>query len=140
MSATIVAAVGAGAALYGAYNSYEAGRSAKKLSKKKAAMQEKEAGLAIAQNYRDEKEFLGEQQTLFAKSGVMLEGTPLDVLEETRRRFKRQRESIKELGSAQAAQSLQQGRLAFNQGLAGATSGIASAASYTASGIKASRG
>jgi len=121
MSAVIVAiattAVSVGSQVYG-------GVQAKKAGKKSAKLQRQQTDETLRLKENEIQSFQGEQTVAFAKAGVLLDGTPLDVLEATRREGNRQKSAIERTGVAQANLYETQGKTALIQGITG---GIASA-------------
>lgn len=122
---TTAVALGVGAAVSVA-GSVESNRQARK--KGRLIRDETEEALELKED--EINRFQGVQTTAFAKSGVLLEGTPLEVLEETRRQGDIQKGQIKRGGKIGRDNANAQGRQALLNGvgaIAEAGTGIAKA-------------
>lgn len=82
-----LAAIGTGVAVYG---QMEAAKSAKemgeynaKLAENQAAQVDMEARESVRRRREQNRRFMAMQRTAYAKSGVTIEGTPLEVMAET---------------------------------------------------------
>lgn len=130
----LTSAIGAGSQLAG-------GMSAMSASNKEAGALQRQGGLAFAeaktaaaQRAEEVRHFQADQKERYLASGVTLEGSPLIVLEDTRRKgqaevnamLQRGRE-VQKMYGAQAQQARRAGRSAFLSGLLGAVGTGASA-------------
>lgn len=102
----------------------------KKAAKRKGKLIGEETAEAIDLKENEINRFQGEQTTAFAKSGVLLEGTPLEVLEQTRTEGEKQKDQIARAGKAGQRAAKDAGRAAVLNGIgavAGAVNGSVSA-------------
>lgn len=99
------AAAGLGAAgnIFGAYNANE---EAKNQARLVLAESEREA----ARTKENLQKFMSDQESSYLKSGVILDGSPLLVLEETRRKGLEDINNIRDSARAQADSLIRQGR------------------------------
>lgn len=117
-----------GAALIGAASAVKGGIDAKKAGKAKGRAIEAETQETIRLKENEIQDTLANQEVAFAKSGVLLQGTPLDVLRSTEIEGERQKQQILTTGNAQADQARRQGRNAFTQGILSGVGSIANGA------------
>lgn len=126
MSFAVTAIVATGvAAGTSAYNSYQAGKDSKSLAGKKAALKEMEVQETLRVKQAEIDRTKSAQTVGFAKAGVMLQGTPLDVLRDTMKEGNLQKKNIRRTGDLQIEAIKASGRSAFNQGVMGAVGSIA---------------
>lgn len=121
------AVVSAGVGVAGAIESRKAAK-----RKGKLAAEETRELLRLKEN--EIQSFESDQTAAFAKSGVLLEGTPLEVLAATREEGNRQKEQILLTGKAQQDLAKSQGRSAILQGIGSVAQGAAGAAGALAKG------
>lgn len=122
------ATVLAGAALVSAGVGVKGAIDAKKSAKTKEGRIKAETNEALRLKENEIQDFEAAQTTAFAKSGVLLEGTPLDVLEATRQEGERQKQGIVATGKAQGSLAKAQGRAAVLGGIGSVASGVAGVA------------
>jgi hypothetical protein len=86
-AAIVVGAIGTGVAVYG---QVEAAQTAKKMGEYNAKLAESQAAQidldsreSVKRRREQNRRFLGTQRTAYAKSGVTIEGSPLEVMAET---------------------------------------------------------
>jgi hypothetical protein len=116
------------AALLGATSSILGGIESKKAGKAKGRAIEAETQESIRLKENEIQDTLANQEVAFAKSGVLLRGTPLDVLRSTEIEGERQKQQILTTGNSQANQARRQGRNAFTQGILSGFGSIANGA------------
>ena len=87
IAAVSIAAVGTGVAVYGqmeaAKTAKEMGEYNAKLAESQAAQVDMDARESIRRRREQNRKFMGSQRTAYAKSGVTIEGSPLEVMAET---------------------------------------------------------
>lgn len=144
-AALAAAGVSAGLDIMSGIFGYLAGKEASAIAESRARMIRMEAE-ADAQRYAEQaKGFKASQKLAFLKSGVSLEGSPLDILDETARVAAENISAIRAGGEAKAldaqwegAQARIAGRNALIGGITGAFKSIAGGAySSSSSGTKA---
>jgi hypothetical protein len=123
------AVVSAGVGVVGAIES-------RKAAKKKAALANDETRELFRLKENEIQGFQQDQTAAFAKSGVLLEGTPLEVLEATRQEGNRQQDAILRTGKAQVSLANAQGRTAILQGIGAVAGGAAGVAGAVAGGTR----
>jgi len=117
-AAATAAVVSAGASIYG-------GIQARKQAKKEAALINEDAQHQANQHAKDVEKFRKRQKVAFLSSGVSLEGSPLLVLEETRKEGEEEVARIRRGGQIRSDIRQQQGRDAFVSGVLGGISSLA---------------
>lgn len=136
MSFAVTAIVATGVtAGVSAYNSYQAGKDAKNLAGKKAALKEMEVQEALRVKQAEIDRTKSAQKVGFAKAGVMLQGTPLDVLRDTMKEGNLQKKNIRRTGDLQIEAIKASGRSAFNQGVMGSVTSITGGVASIAGGM-----
>lgn len=112
---------------------YNAAKSEASLLAEQARLAQKEIQYEAVQKQREVDRFAGEQTMAYLSSGVTLEGSPLQVLEETRRLGKQEVDAITaranavaNLGQKKASSTAGRGRNALLGAFAGAALGGAS--------------
>jgi hypothetical protein len=103
--------IGGAAALY-------SGDQTRRAAKKQARITEDEAAENARRHEIEVRKFASEQELGFLSSGVVLEGSPLLVLKETREQGLLDAEGIRTAGRARASAIRGQGRSAFFSGIA----------------------
>lgn len=91
------------------YGGYRANSEARKQAGNQIADSEYEAALME----EDNKKLISEQESAYAKLGVILEGSPLLVIEETRQKGLRDRMRVREVGRSRAEAIAAEGRNKF---------------------------
>lgn len=81
-----------------------------------ARLMEQEAQIAAAQRAREVELFRGKQSISYMDAGVKLEGTPLQMLEETRRLGKQEIDALMTRGKMQSALMKQQAQMTRKAG------------------------
>ena len=99
-----------------------------KLQEAQGALAQEEAVAEAQRVANDRRKFRKKQKVAFLKNGINLAGSPLLVIEETRRESQAEVDSIVRRGRAQANLAFQQAALTRGGGRAALTSGIFSAA------------
>jgi hypothetical protein len=99
-------------------SSVNAGIEESKAAREQARILEKETLLQAKEKERVNKKFIQEQELSFLKSGVILDGSPLMVLEETARLQKEDVSNIVRTGFDRAGSLRKHGREAINRGFA----------------------
>lgn len=125
----------AGGSIYG-------GMQASQSAKEEAALQRQQGDLAAAEASRNatdeaynQTQNVTRQKMAFLANGVTLEGSPLEVLAETKNQGQRSVNAILQQGAAQKNLSYQSAQVTQNKGRAALISGVLQAGSTTASGI-----
>lgn len=95
----------------------EAGARQKKAARAQGRAAEDVAAQEAERRLKETEKFEGRQRSAFLSSGVSLEGSPLLVLEETRRTGKEQALSIREAGRQRSAAIRSGSTAAFQQSL-----------------------
>lgn len=145
IAATVVSA---GASIAGGIQANREAKAQSKFAKQQAGLAEQAAAQArieaqekMAESERQTQKLRSRQLVGFLKSGVLLEGTPLDVFEETELLGRQDVAALERQGNAQATQFQQQafgyrrqGSAALQTGRARLVSGIGSAASTAMTG------
>ena len=96
---------------------YYAGREQLKEARSQANLAEQEAMEKARLKGEEGKKFMSEQAYGYLKSGVMLEGSPMLVLEESKKNITEDMRAIKETGKATASSLRRQGRAAYISGI-----------------------
>jgi hypothetical protein len=104
------------------------------MQEKQAQVASDEAGIAAEQKAREVQTTRSEQANAYSASGVLLEGSPLAVLEATRRLGSQEVDALMRRGAAQADLYNQQANITRNQGRA---SLLGSQTAYDISGAQA---
>lgn len=104
------------------------GVEANKQARKQAKIIEREAEEKAEAHAKNVSRFEASQKVGFLKSGVTLEGSPMLVLEDTRREGAKEVEAIRRTGRAQAESLRDQGRVALIQGILGGGASFSKAA------------
>ncbi len=112
--------------LFSAGAQVAAGAARAEQAKREAAAAEADAQEQAKIRDRDIARFRKRQKVAFLKSGVTIAGSPLAVLEDTRREGLIEVASIRRRGTNVATSKRAAGRLAFTEGLVGATETIQS--------------
>ncbi len=133
--ATIALVVGATASVAGGISAMQQGKAQAKALGQQAERQ-KEAGELEAARKRREARFLqGAQAARFAKAGVDITGTPLQVMEETAKQQELDAMLLRFGGDIAATRTKSEGELAKRRGTSGLIKGLGSGATIL-SGIK----
>lgn len=112
IAAQAVAAIGGGIA-----SSFAANKEAKALESQ-AALAQQESRFTAQQKAREVSNFRAKQGINYMASGVTLEGTPLQKMEETRRLGQQEVDAMMRRGQAQSDLLMQRGRAQRNAGRA----------------------
>ena len=104
------------------------------LLEEQGLIQQEEAVAEAQRIANDRRKFRKKQKIAFIKNGVTLAGSPLLVLEETRRESQEEVDAIVRRGRAQAALAFQQAALTRGSGRAALLGGIFGAATSLAIG------
>lgn len=99
------------------------------LLEQQGALQQEEAVAEAQRVANDRRKFRKKQKVAFLKNGITLAGSPLLVIEETRRESQLEVDAIVRRGRAQASLAFQQAAITRGGGRAALISGIFSAAS-----------
>ena len=89
--------------LFSGFSSFMANRSESRLLERQAELALQESRVEAERHARNVRRFQATQSTRFAKSGVTLEGSPVLVLEETRRLGQQEVDAIMRQGEAQSS-------------------------------------
>ena len=123
------------------------GAEAQKAAKTESRALRGQAALALSESDREavqlqerNEEFEQRQRLSFLKSGVRLEGTPLEVLAETKRAGEEEVESIRESGVAQAGLFRSRGQILERRGRAAFIGSLGQASTSGAQGFKQQTG
>lgn len=111
-----------------------AGNEERKAANEQAAIVESEANQQAQAKQDEVKKFRAQQEMSFLKSGVLLDGSPLLVMNETTDTGLAEANSIREAGRAKANYLYKQGRNAFIGGWLKGGAHFADGASKAASG------
>lgn len=137
-AAVAIAAVGTGVAIYSAVKQGEAAKAAGEENAKAA---EDNAKQAKKQYLQEESAFrlqsrkqLGDMRASYAASGVELEGSPMDVLQESAERMEVDALKIREQGNYAETAYLRDAEISRSRGDRGQESGYLSAAGALAGG------
>lgn len=125
VTTAVAVGVAAAASVAGAVES-------KKQADKKEKLIKAETGELVSLKENEIQDVQAAQTTAFANSGVLLEGTPLEVLESTRQEGERQKDAIRRTGKAQGDLANSQGRQAFISGIGNAAGAVAGGVQSTA--------
>lgn len=135
--AVVFTAAAAGGQIMSGYQQKKAYSQEADLQREQAQIALDEANREAQLTANDRRKFLGTQKLAFIKSGVSLEGSPLLVLEDTRKQSQDEVDSIVKrgaaqyrLGVAQSEQTRQRGRAALTSAYVGAAGTAASGAFY----------
>ena len=132
MAQAIPVVIMAGAALYGAYSSSQAGKAERRAADKA----EDRAKLSAAQEARDaekqHRRIIASQEAIYGASGLTMEGSPLLVQHESLMESKEQLRRIREGGGYSAGIYRSAGEEATRAGTAGAIQSLLGGASSTA--------
>lgn len=126
---TAASAVSAGAQLIGGFQASREASVQQDIARESARQAQIESEERAKAEERESEKLRSRQLVGFLKSGVLLEGTPLQVLEETERLGVEDVEAIRRGGAARAQQFERQGQIAAQTGRARLFSGIAGAGS-----------
>lgn len=123
------AILGPALGVVGGIGSIFGGNSANAAANSQANLIMRETDIKAKEKEREVKEFESQQKVDYASSGVILSGSPLLVLEETRERGFEDVKNIRETGRASAASARAEGRAAMTRGLFGGIASIGQALS-----------
>ncbi len=140
IAALVTAGVGTGMSAYGQYKQGEAAKAAGSAAEDVAAANAeaiRDKAAYEEEIQRDKlKKIMGRQRTLYAKAGVNIdEGSPLLALMQSAEEGERDAQAIRYGGEVNAAQQLNQGRMAAFQGEQAYQAGIMSAGSTFLTGL-----
>jgi len=110
--------LGAGANIIGGAAADEAARQQSSIILQQGALAREESEEEARRLEIEARKFRARQNVLFGKSGVTLEGSPLLVLEETRREGARQATAVRRQGVARANLAVAESQRVRNQGRA----------------------
>jgi hypothetical protein len=127
----IIATVAAGQVIQG-IQGMQAGRAQAKVAGQKAEAERRSATVAEAAERTRARRFRSAQLARFSKAGVLMTGTPLDVLEETAVQQEKDALAIRYGGEVRSARALSEGRLAKQRGKQAMIGGVTKAASAVA--------
>ena len=122
----VLQALTVGATLFGALESNRIGRKQQRLLNERAGLEEEALKFDLSQKEREFEHLLGRQKSSIAKSGIKLAGSPLEVLEETRKDKETSLRNIMRDGYARADRLRAEGRIAKRKGRTGAITSILS--------------
>lgn len=112
----ISAGIQAASAIAGGISSAKAGNKEAAMAGQQASLVQQEAQRNAQQKAREVRNFRSNQGLAYLSSGVTLEGTPIQKMEETRQLGQQEVNAIMSRGRAQADLLMQQGRMAKTAG------------------------
>jgi len=109
-------ALGIGSQIYGGYQAKKASKQQARILEEEAKRQQLAAEFEAQQQERNFERLLGQQRLNFAASGVKLEGSALDILEETVRDKEQTIKNILEAGATRSARLRSEASLTKKRG------------------------